>query len=216
MVDDFDSVDELIEEEHGHMPSSEDQKTLYHRMVDDGVVSTSDERLRTAEVEDKYGPYLDHQTSSVLDNLENLDIVDKFEPTGGRSFIRNERTDEMFFTPEADGFIESFEEEQSRLIGDLEPLPSEETAKSVEATADGGYPTRREVVAEELSVPESLVEQTLTGPQDIVTQMGLFDDAVGAIEDHDEVEKESEYGAMGWRNRANRWAVSEYAMTLGS
>lgn len=216
MSDEFDSVDELIEERHGHMPSSEDQKTLYHRMLADDVVAAGDTRLRTSQVEDEYDHYLEHQTSGVLDRLEDLYVVEKFEPSGGRSFIWNERTDEMFFTPEADGFAESFSEEQSRLIEDLEPRPADESTETIEAAADGGRLTRREVVADELSVPESLVEQTLTGPRDLVDQMNLFDGAVQAIESHDDVEKGSNYGAMGWRNRANRWAVSEYAVTLNS
>ncbi|ELY41175.1 hypothetical protein [Natronorubrum sulfidifaciens] len=216
MSKEFDSVNELIKEQHGHMPSLEDQKTLYHRMSADDVVSTSDTRLRTTQVEDEYDHYLEHQTTGVLGNLEDLNVVEKFEPSGGRSFIWNERTDEMFFTPEADGFAESFKEEQSRLIDDLEPRPTDDSAETIEAAADDGRLTRREVVADELSVPESRVKQTLTGPRDLVDQMDLFDGAVQAIESHDDVKKGSNYGAMGWRNRANRWAVSEYAVMLDS
>jgi len=207
----YESVEELIENENGHMPTAPDQKILHRKLANDGKYASDDEKLRTREVNDKYNHFLDHDTDTILENLEKIDVVTKFDPPGTGTFIRNERTDAMFFTPDEEGFRQCLHEEQDRLIEDLEPIDDLASDQVSTTATDGGEVTRREVVAKALEVPEQSVEDALLEPADIIEQMTRFDNAVGAIEDHERVEKDGDYGAMGWRNMANRWAVSEFA-----
>lgn len=228
----YDTIDEWIREENGHQPSRPDQLiTAYWFYRNDITVSDDDDR-RTSQVREKLQDRLDHEVAQVLDNLAEIGVLDKREPPT-RVFIQNERTRDAFFTPNDEGFPPNLFEEISRLVYDLHlregegergRFPGQLRLPTIAPVADGGesgttmesedtYPFRQ-FIADELEVDPLDVEEALVEPDDPVECMVQFDDLVEAIKESDDVERELEYDQVGWRNRANRWTLSETAKRI--
>lgn len=225
----YTTVEDWIEGENGHQASVEDQQIVAVWFYENDITIPEDEDRRTSEVRDEVGDRLEHDVETALDNLSDIGVLDKEEPAS-RQFIRNERTNEAFFSPNAEDFSPSLYEELSRLIYDIHlregqnergPYPGGTHVPSIAPVANGGRPLEtssegthsglRQFVASELDVPPAEVEDALVEPEDIVEQMVQFDDLIEAIKESDDVERGLGYDQVGWRNRANRWSLSTIA-----
>lgn len=76
--------------------------------------------------------------------------------------------------------------------------------------ADGAGITVRTVVANEFDVMPEAVEQYLRKGD----QVDKLNDAIEAIEDHDDIETRDNYGKIGFRNVAYRYRLTEKAVGL--
>lgn len=72
----------------------------------------------------------------------------------------------------------------------------------------------REVAAEAVGIEPTDLEEFLREPTDPIEQMNRYDKAVQAVKEAEEVSVTKEYDRMGWRNTANRWTLSTYAVHL--
>lgn len=223
------NIDEWIREENGHQASHKDQIiTAYWFYRSDVIVSHGVNR-RTSEIRDELEEILDYDVEVVLDNLADIGVLEKTEPSS-RVFIRNERTGDAFFSPADDEFPPNLYKEISRLVYDIHlreglgeegPYPGRLQVPTIAPVADGGnretFPTDdghsnlRLFVANQLGVDPSDVEDALVEPDDHVDCMEQFDDIVSAIIDSDAVTRRIDYDRVGWQNRANRWSLSETA-----
>ncbi|WP_181685369.1 hypothetical protein [Halorhabdus salina] len=215
----YNTAEEKIRDKHSHHPSVDDQVFLLQWFVAQGLHASEDEWTRKRPIERAIVDKVDTKVQTLLNNLEELDLLEKKDLQGGRSFIRSERTDEMFFTPEDDDFRQLLAEEVSRLLEDIQDRDREDPDDEVPLTAvaDGGDNTGkddftlREVAAEALEVEPAEVETELTTPADPVDRMENYDTVVVQIENRNEVQRGRNYDRLGWRNRANRWALSSHA-----
>ncbi|WP_336001461.1 hypothetical protein [Halorientalis halophila] len=177
---------------------------------------SEDSILRTTQIEEQVDEELEYNPITVIENLEDIGLLEKVEPTGARSFIKSERTQELFYTPENPDFLSLLAEEVDRLFEDLD-----QEQKSMVTVPDGGdedghgsKTTLRAVVAEALEVDEGNVEEAILGEPDPVERLDRYETAVTAIIESDEVERGREYDVMGWRNSANRWGLSSRAEVI--
>jgi len=211
-----DDIEDRIRSENGNQPSCEDQVYTAYWFLENEITAPEETVVRTNTVYDQIGHRLDHGVRTVLDNLEDINILERRAPPGGGSYIRHHRTGRNFFDPRAREWVPLLDEEVSRFIDDMNAQDT-----SAQAIADGGEDetedespiTLRSVAAEALDVEQHEVEEELTEPED-VERMNNYDLVVGAIERNEEVSRNGNYDAMGWRNMAIRWTLSAAAVAL--
>lgn len=223
----YETIDEWIREENGHQASRADQLITAYWFYRNDITAVKDRHRRTSAVEEDLGERLDHEVATVLQNLADIGVLDKVEPSTD-TFILKERTNEGFFSPDDEEFPPALYEEISRLVYDLHlregragdgGFPGPLQPPTTDPVGDGGQipsddeegPSLRQFVAEWLDIPPVDVEEALIEDDDPVTSMELFDGLVEAIKASDVVERGVDYDQMGWRNRANQWSLSETA-----
>jgi hypothetical protein len=227
----YETIEQWIKEENGHQASTVDQILTAYWLYRNEITVPHGKKKRTSEVDNALDQRLDHETDTVLENLLKINVVEKFEPPS-RVFIQNERTNDAFFSPNDEAFPPSLFGEISRLVynihlqegrGEDGSFPGQLHPPEISPVADGGDPSAEETpqrrslrafIAEELDVPPSDVERALVGFDDIIECMEQFDELVESIKESDEVSREVEFDQVGWRNRANRWALSETAKNI--
>ncbi|MCU4971130.1 hypothetical protein OB955_00055 [Halobacteria archaeon AArc-m2/3/4] len=226
-----DNIEELVREEDAGS-CVEDQVTMAYWFYNNDVTAPKDREKRTAEIIEALAEQLDHEPETVIGNLVSIEVVERVPTSGSGTYIRNHRTEDNFYTPNEDGFLEQLKEEITRLLLDI--LEQEQAQKPT--AADGGsgedVPTIRTIAAEAVGViPDNLV-YALTGTLEFVTEvpelvddeeieledpverMNNFDSAVKAIIAHDEIERGRNYEPMGWRNVANRYTLTQRAAAI--
>lgn len=225
----YDRIDEWIREENGHQPSHPDQLITASWFYRNDITVSDDNDRRTSQVKESLQDRLDHEVAGVLDNLADIGVIEKNEPST-RRLILNERTRDAFFTPNDEDFPPNLFEEISRLVYDLHlregegksgRFPGQLQLPTIAPVADGGGSGAtagtddicqfRQFIADELEIDPPDVEGALVEPDDPVECMMQFDTLIEAIKESDEVERKREYDQIGWRNRANRWTLSETA-----
>lgn len=211
------TLEEWIRREHSHQPSCEDQIFAGYWFLEQGVTDIAEEYARTSTVEDSIGHQLDHSVRDVLDNLEEIGVLRQRSPPGNGVYIRNHRTEENFFDPTNQDFIDLLTEEISRFIRDMqaqeqeEPLP---TPDGGESDDEESSETLRTVAADALDIELCRVEEALTNPDDPVDRMNRYDTVLDAVKRSDAVSRNGNYDGMGWRNMALRWTLSKRAVRL--
>lgn len=197
---------------------------------------TNDRNVPTSDLKETPGNRLEYGVDTVLDHLEEINVVDEVSRVGGQ-FILHERTGQAFFDPDNREMLPLLDEEISRFLEDLhqqesQALESEDIGKDEpQSVADGGesedadqddtngteadngvdsadVPTTfRAVAAASLDVKIPL-EDALTDPTDHIERIVRFDDVVTAIIESDDVSRGRAYEPMGWRNAANKWVLT--------
>ncbi|RJT07164.1 hypothetical protein [Halococcus sp. IIIV-5B] len=211
------TLEEWIHREHRHQPSCEDQIFAGYWFFEQGVTDVAEEYARTSAVEDSIGHQLDHTVRDVLDNLEEIGVLRQRSPPGNGIYIRNHRTEENFFDPTNQDFIDLLTEEISRFIRDMqtqeqeEPLPTPDGDESDDEESSG---TLRTIAADALDIEPSIVEEALTNPDDPVDRMNRYDTVLDAVKRSDTVSRNGDYDGMGWRNMALRWTLSKRGVRL--
>ena len=224
----YDTIEDWIRDENGHKASDVDQILVAYWLFRNDVTVVDNDERRTSQLRTELADRLDHEVETALENLNRIGVVEKFEPPS-RVFIQNERTGEAFFSPNDEAFPPSLYEEISRLVYDIHcregqagdgEFPGELHPPEVAPIADGGEETPestgddrplRAFVAAELDVAPPDVERALVDFEDVIPCMEQFDELVEAIAGSEDVTRGVAYDRVGWRNRANRWALSETA-----
>lgn len=226
---DYDDIEEWIRNEDAG-ECLDDQVQTGYWFWDNDVTEPEDRWKRTTQVEDALEEDLEHGIRRVLQHLVDIEVLE-LKPGGENRYIRNHREEDNYWSPDQEGCVDAVIEEITRFLLDIR-----DQEQSLQPTvADGGSeedPTLREVAADALDVtPDELVWE-LTGTiefidevpeadsedqlalDDPVERMNRYDKAVGAVMDHEEVERSRDYGAMGFRNQPNRYTLSGRAAII--
>jgi len=200
--------EEYIRNEHDHHPSVDDQVRVPPVLWDESVTPAGQEQKRKqiAELLEENGVELDHSLKTVLDNLEELDIVESFHPhDGARWFPISERLDDIIFGE----YEEMVETEQGRFIRHMQADdPGGDTDSP--AVADGGV-TVRSVLADHFDVmPENVEDHLRRGT--VNEQRRKLKVAIDIVDWHDAVENGDDYDRIVWRHMALRYQLTPWAV----
>ncbi|WP_135806803.1 hypothetical protein [Halorussus marinus] len=237
--DDTDRLEQYIRDEKGHLDSWESMITLANWLYTHEYFETNDRVVPTSDLKEILGDRLEYGVDTLLDHLEDINVVDEVSQGGGR-FILHERSGRAFFDPNNREMLPLLDEEISRFLEDLheqesQALESEDAGDDeTQSVADGGEPedadpnetdkaeagnqedpddgptTLRAVAAAALDVKEP-VEDALTNPTDHIERIVRFDDVVTEVIESDVVNRGRAYEPMGWRNAANKWVLKTTA-----
>lgn len=217
-ADDYETIAEWIEHEHGHQPSAEDQVNVAEWFYERGLTPTEEKVIRTGDAKSRLRHYLDHGVKGVLQNLVDLGVLNKTTP-GPDTFILHERTEEYLMGEDVNlgAYVD---EEISRFLDDLHTreemneAPTPIADGSGESEEDKTNVTLRTVAADELDLDDpNHVEAEITSGDEI-ERMTKLDNVVGAIKSSQVVSKGPDYDQIGFRRTANRYQLSRRATRI--
>lgn len=194
-----------IRDEHGHQPSKDDQIKLA-KLLHEWGVTPGQERRRTeiAELLEEHDVELDHTLRTVLDNLEEINVVESFYPhDGNRWFPISERLDEVVL----DRFEQVVRMELRRFI---QHMNSGRGSSDSRATADGGVSIRTALADHFDVMPENVETRLRRG--DINDQRENLNEAIRVVDNHDGLENGDDYGRVVWRHMALRYQLTAWAI----
>lgn len=223
----YDSLEDWIRTENKRDGSVDDQVVVGRWLYEHGYTSTDDNQIRQQQLKEPLENRIEHTLTTILANLRTIGVVDVSKPSGVQSFIQHERTDTIIFgvSENENKIRDLLNEEVARLLEDVgrqsQPTPAVPTTDGGEIESDEENPSLQDVIAESLGVPSERIEAELTAADestedfdDTLDRMQQFDTAVDAVKTSDVVTRKGEYDQMGWRNRANRWTLSERATVI--
>lgn len=209
----------------------DDQVQMAYWFWENEVIEPEDRWKRTTEVGEALEDTLNHGPRTVIENLNEIGVLE-LNPGGETKYIRKHRTEDNYWTPEEDGFVDAITDEITRFLLDMR---DQERVRHG-ALADGGSNddsrSIREIAAEALEVAPDEVVSELTGTlefieevpepakegqlilDDPVERMNRYDTASSAVIDHEDVERGRNYEPMGFRNQSNRYTISETAVAV--
>lgn len=143
-------------------------------------------------------------TRNHIDNLvDEVGLVERHEPRGGRSYIFHERLEERLYDV------------------DLGPIVDEEIERLLEHVADDVNVRRFVAALLEIETtdlePDEVVDairDRFFEIEDEEERMDLFDDVAQAIEAEDVDKEEYDYAPIGWRRTSNRYTLTPQAVRL--
>jgi hypothetical protein len=201
---DYTNLIETVRTEHDHQKSVEDQVRVIRLVGRHGYAHSKS--LLQSEIEEyaeAAGIEFDcADAGPALGNLVDLDILQRSQPAGDRTYVISERRDEI-----VNGEFEpTLRTDREALIDHIQADDPPEDADAATAT-DGGT-TVRHVVADTLDVPPAGVEAHLRagGPRD---QREPMNTAIDAIVDHDEVNKRDTYDKITLRRSGYHYRFTE-------
>lgn len=197
-------LEQYIRAKKARTDSIDEQVTIAHAMWDADIDPDHD-GVKRADLEDELGLDLEYNVGTSLGHLEEIDVVEEFLPPGPSGYAISERLDDIV-NGEADEVAETDIERLIQHIQDDDPATDDEAS----AVADGAGVTMRTVVADAFDVMPEAVEQYLRKGD----QVDKLNDAIDAIEDHDDVEAHDDYGKIVFRNAAYRYRLTEKAVDL--
>lgn len=194
-----------IRGEHGHHPSVDDQINLAKLLYEWGVTPGQERRrAEIAELLEDHNEELDHTLRTVLDNLEEIDVVESFYPhDGNRWFPISERLDEVVLGK----FEEVVKTDQRRFIRHMD---SGHDGSDSRAAADGGVSIRTVLAGHFDVMPENV--ETVLRQGDINEQRDTLNEAIWVVDQHDELENGDNYGRVVWRHMALRYQLTAWAI----
>lgn len=202
------SADDYIEEQNGNHESVNDQKELSKLLYELGITYDGEEKKKSEIVDlaSESDIEFDCQPGTALDNLLDIDIVERFKPSsGGDWVVISERRDDVVF----DEITETLAEDQAQLIQHIHDEDPHDGEKSV--ALDGGALTLRLLLSDEFGVgPEKVEEHLQRGDED--RQREKLNQAIDAIEES-EIDKRSTYGKIVWKRVAYRYQIPEWAIS---
>ena len=197
---------EQVRTAHNHQPSVDDQIRVIELVAKHGFADS--ESLLQSEIED-YAAAAGIEFDCVdarpaLDNLVDLGVLKRSKPGSDRTYVISERRDEI-----VNGEFETtLRTDREALINHIQADDPPEEAEDT-AVADGGTTVRR-VVSEAIEEPRGDVEARLRAgnPTD---QREPLNEAIDAIQEHDEVRKRETYGKVTLRRSGYRYRFTESA-----
>lgn len=193
---------DIIDEEHGHHPSVDDQFAVAETLYDEGILSEEDALKKDdiAVLLDERGVVLEYQLRTSLDNLCEIPVAARYLPPGAKYVPISQRRDEVIF-----GEVEeTVQVDQAALLDHIHDDDPVEDEEAPPITADGRGVTVREVIADDAGVDPADVEDHLqSGGRD--EQRERLNDAIDAIVNADEVSKRGSYGKVVFRHKAYRY-----------
>lgn len=215
-----DSEDEELTGSEALAAYMRDQKANTHSLADQVSVATAlyengigpdHEGLTRNEIAERLA--FEYSSRTVLNHLVDLDILEEFQPPGPSTYVISERRDQII-----NGEVEeTVDEEIERLIDHMVahmddrivPMDDGQPGDQV-VIADGAGRTIRSILAEEFETPSDDVESYLR-EGDRLTKLNQ---AVDAIEESEDIDKDDDYGRVIFRNAAYRYRLSEFGMSL--
>ena len=209
-------IPDLAEEIRDGTPnadSTEDMIKLSRCMYRDGLVPDTDASRTRSALEDLFDGYLDHNVSTCLRHLYDLDLVNRWVE-GPETLIIHDRRDEIVNGEDLERLVV---EEIERVIADMQAEDPSDDSDDTAAVADGGRPddTRvlRDTLAEAFEVDHEDVEDELRSG-DVLDRIDKLGTAVTAIEFDSAVEKDREYDDIRFIRNPYQYELSERAMNL--
>lgn len=207
-----DTPEEKIRDLNGHQPSVDDQVRAVPWFDRHKYTVPDGREARTSTVEEGIEDRVDHEVRDILDNLEDIDVLERTDPPGTDKYIRHHRTERNFFPSfDRDDFLameELLTEERSRLLADIREQSGDKSEEEV-PLPDGGENPIGNVIVEAIEAEILDIEQWLLAPEDLIDRITRFDKAVTVVENSEQAEKGRDYEAMGWRNVSLKWALSK-------
>ncbi|WP_435143790.1 hypothetical protein [Halobaculum sp. P14] len=199
------TLHDWIEEEVPPVDSLESHRRVADWFVDHGHEFGVNRNSwpRTSTIEEETDHLRDTGVYTVLSNLTEIDLlaINKGADTG---YVMNHRTVEQFHEIREREWVPVLDDEIDRFLGSVSP------ERGVGVATDGG-PTPAAIALDAVDQDGASVARVLTNEDSDFERLKLYDTMVAAIQDSDEVEKTEEYGAMGFRSRPNKYALSEVA-----
>lgn len=160
-----------------------------------------------SELHEQVGHQLAFDLSTVLEKLTETELVERVEPSGPTTFAIDGRSDEI-----VNGAVEETAEQnlsalRDHLDSEIYTTPSDPGATIT--VADGAGRTVRHVLAEAFDVPPADVSSELDRGDPVET----LNSAVRAIEADESVESREDYGQIVFRSAANRYRLTEAAVS---
>ncbi len=201
---DSENLTELIRritKKNSHTRSMEDQVALARLMYDEGIVApdkwVSLKDMRDLMEENSISPFTILYLRTCVENLREIDVIERRKPPGPDAYVIGERIDEII-----NGRVEEYAEEEIESLirhmdDEIERIqtvhidPDDGDGRDV-AMTDGSGKTIRNVLAQEFGVPSEDIEEYLR----VGNKISKLNEAVQAIKQHDELTTEEEYGEI--------------------
>lgn len=217
--EDFEELAEYIRTRNTHTQSLDDQVALAKALYRDGI-GPDHEGMKSTELREELDTDLHHRSRTVLENLVEIDVVDRVKPAGPDVFAISERTDEIVdgrVKQEAQRNLEALVEHVDDELQAVEVVDSTTERRDLTpdgepsvALSDGAGTAIRSILAKEFGVaPEEVIGYLRSGDP-----VDRLDAAVDAIESSEEVAKSQEYGRILFVNPAYRYRLGETAVDL--
>lgn len=203
-------LDEEIRAAKSNTQSVDDQidiaRAMYRADIGpDADGQTKPELKQALSVEPSY------RLETSLKHLREIGLVETVTPAGPNVYAISERLDEIINGRVGDIAAEDLENLISHMEDELYAIDMDTVQDGgVVAVADGAGKTIRAILAEQFGIePEAVVDYLRDG--DPVKRLNA---AVDAIESSDHVTSGSEYGRIIFRRPANRYRLTDDAITL--
>ncbi|MEA5388330.1 hypothetical protein VB779_15660 [Haloarculaceae archaeon H-GB11] len=200
-------IEDILRREKRSTRSIDSQIHLSHWFWENDI-GPSQDGLKRSEVEDRVGDELDYAVGTLLDHLEDVNLIEEFAPPGPDTLVIAEWLDD------GEGEVVNGNVGERAREG-LEALAREVESDGYETTdsatvADGSGQTLRGLIAGEFTLVPEKVEEFLRTASDPVDTLNK---AVDAIEEHDNVDVGDGYGSIVFINMPYRYRLTDYAVS---
>jgi len=205
-----DTLATYIREQKGNTASVADQISVATALYEAGVGPDHD-GLTRSEIAERLA--FKYSSRTVLSHLVDIDILEEFQLPGPSTYVISERRDQII-----NGEVEeTIEEEIESLIDHMVThiddrivaMDEGQTGDRV-VLADGAGRTIRSILADEFEIRSTEVEAYLRDGD----KLSNLNEAVDAIKESEDVDKEDEYGRIIFRTPAYRYRLSSHGMKL--
>jgi len=199
--------------ENENKRSLEDQVAVAKLLYEEGITSdnTGIKRSELENLVSENNLDLDFQLATSLENLREIDVVERNKPPGPDTYVIGERIDEIingqvveYAEQEIESLIRHMDDEIERTQAFEITRDSAEGGPTV-AITDGAGDTIRTILAEKFRVPSEEVEEYLREGDKI----SRLNDAVQAIKQHDNITKGEDYGEIIFLSQPYRYRLTE-------
>ena len=199
-----------IQDQKGNTASVADQISVATALHEAGVGPDHD-GLTRSEIAEQLA--FEYSSRTVLSHLADIDILEEFQLPGPSTYVISERRDQII-----NGEVEETVEEEIESLIDhmvthiddrIVAMDEGQTGDRV-VLADGAGRTIRSILADEFEIRSTEVEAYLRDGD----RLSNLNEAVDAIEESEDVDKEDEYGRIVFRTPAYRYRLSSHGMKL--
>lgn len=155
----------------------------------------------------------EYSSQTVVNHLVDLEILDEFHPPGPSTYVISERRDQIINGEVEETVGEEIERLIDHMVAHMDdrivPMDDGQAGDRV-VIADGAGRTIRSILAEEFGIPADNVESYLQDGD----RLSKLNRAVDAIEDSEDIDTNTDYGRIIFRNAAYRYRLSEFGQSL--
>ena len=204
-----------IMEKNSGKRSIEDQVSVA-RLLYEKDITSSEKGVTRKEIEkllDEQDVEINHRVDTCLENLREVDVVERKKPPGPDVYVIGERIDEIingqveeFAEKEIESLIDHMDDEIER-IQTIE-LGSDSHGAGTEQTiaiTDGAGHTIRNILSQKFGIPSGKIEDYLRKGD----RVKKLNEAVQAIKSHDELTKREDYGEILFLAQPYRYRLTE-------
>jgi len=202
-----------IMEKNSGKRSMDDQVSVA-RLLYEKDITSSEEGVTRNEIEkllDEQDVEIDHRVDTCLENLREIDVVERNKPPGPDVYVIGERIDEIingqveeFAEQEIESLIDHMDDEIER-IQTIELGSDSPRSEQTMAVTDGSGHTIRNVLSQKFGIHSDEIEDYLREGDKIKK----LNEAVQAIKSHDELTKREDYGEILFLAQPCRYRLTE-------